>query len=194
MATQNLWAYETPHSFPEPPTAWTALHLACMGGHDRVVRFLVDTAMMDVAQRDAQGKTGFDHARENGHWEIVEWLETHGERHEAQQTLRERWIEVRRKEDHLSRKEAALEEKMAALRLENQSLRDQVRVAENNKMVQAQNFANELNVLRNTIGTQSRMIVTLNQMIAMLDRQNRFRSGYPAAPLPTANPYLFRWS
>jgi len=59
----------------EPRTGWTALHLACIAGHEPVVRFLVDTARMYFAQRDAQGMTPLDHARQNGHFVIAEWLD-----------------------------------------------------------------------------------------------------------------------
>ena len=50
-----------------------------MGGHDDVVRFLVDTAKVNIFQPDLMGRTALTHARENGHPEIADWLNEQNE-------------------------------------------------------------------------------------------------------------------
>ena len=53
---------------------WTAYHLACMTGHDDVIKYLIDTVGIDILKKDYENKTGLDHAKQNGHQNIVSWL------------------------------------------------------------------------------------------------------------------------
>lgn len=53
---------------------YTPLHFACMGGYEDIVRFLVDTAKVKIHTQDRQRKTAVDHARQNGHHKIADWL------------------------------------------------------------------------------------------------------------------------
>jgi ankyrin repeat protein len=55
------------------PEGWSALHVACHGGHRRVVRLLVDKGW-DVDARDANGRTPSQLAEQAGHAEVVEVL------------------------------------------------------------------------------------------------------------------------
>ena len=55
---------------------WTALHLACMGGHEDVIKYLVNIVTVDIFKKDYENKTGIEHAWQNGHQHIVQWLST----------------------------------------------------------------------------------------------------------------------
>eukprot|EP01083_Nonionella_stella_P091559 256049_1 len=52
----------------------TALHLACMGGHERVIQYLINVVKVDIFTEDYEKKTGLDYALQNGHHAIVSWL------------------------------------------------------------------------------------------------------------------------
>eukprot|EP00486_Rosalina_sp_Unknown_P003727 CAMPEP_0201576528 /NCGR_PEP_ID=MMETSP0190_2-20130828/22394_1 /ASSEMBLY_ACC=CAM_ASM_000263 /TAXON_ID=37353 /ORGANISM="Rosalina sp." /LENGTH=667 /DNA_ID=CAMNT_0048007477 /DNA_START=769 /DNA_END=2772 /DNA_ORIENTATION=- len=53
---------------------WTPLHLACMGGHENVIKYLINTVKVDIFKKDYENKTGLEHAWQNGHQTIVSWL------------------------------------------------------------------------------------------------------------------------
>ncbi len=53
----------------------TALHCVCYEGHLEVVQYLIFEVKADKTIRDLQKKTPLDYARENGHKDIVGWLE-----------------------------------------------------------------------------------------------------------------------
>ena len=52
----------------------TALHGACHGGYEDVVKYLINNVKVDILNGDDAGKTGSDYARENGHKSIAMWL------------------------------------------------------------------------------------------------------------------------
>eukprot|EP00484_Ammonia_sp_Unknown_P007644 CAMPEP_0197073520 /NCGR_PEP_ID=MMETSP1384-20130603/210648_1 /TAXON_ID=29189 /ORGANISM="Ammonia sp." /LENGTH=829 /DNA_ID=CAMNT_0042512357 /DNA_START=151 /DNA_END=2637 /DNA_ORIENTATION=+ len=41
---------------------WTPLHLACMGGHENVIKYLINTVKVDIFKKDYENKTGLEHA------------------------------------------------------------------------------------------------------------------------------------
>eukprot|EP01083_Nonionella_stella_P200917 735368_1 len=53
---------------------WTPLHLACMGGHENVIKYLINIVKVDIFKKDYENKTGLEHAWQNGHQTIVSWL------------------------------------------------------------------------------------------------------------------------
>eukprot|EP01083_Nonionella_stella_P140836 432752_1 len=53
---------------------WTPLHLACMGGHETVIKYLINVVKVDIFKKDYENKTGLEHAWQNGHQTIVSWL------------------------------------------------------------------------------------------------------------------------
>ena len=53
---------------------WTPLHLACMGGHENVIKYLINVVKVDIFKKDYENKTGLEHAWQNGHQTIVSWL------------------------------------------------------------------------------------------------------------------------
>eukprot|EP01083_Nonionella_stella_P039033 106149_1 len=53
---------------------WTPLHLACMGGHETVIKYLINVVKVDIFKKDYENKTGLEHAWQNGHQAIVAWL------------------------------------------------------------------------------------------------------------------------
>ena len=53
---------------------WNPLHLACMCGHETVIKYLIDTVKVDIFKTDYENKTGLEHAWSNGHQKIVSWL------------------------------------------------------------------------------------------------------------------------
>jgi len=53
---------------------WTPLHLACMGGHENVIKYLIERVKVDIFKKDYENKTGLEHAWQNGHQTIVSWL------------------------------------------------------------------------------------------------------------------------
>jgi len=53
---------------------WTPLHLACMGGHENVIKYLINVVKVDIFKKDYENKTGLEHAWQNGHQSIVSWL------------------------------------------------------------------------------------------------------------------------
>jgi len=53
---------------------WTLLHIACRGGHEEVVKFLVLTADADVFREDSEGKTAQQHATESENESLIAWL------------------------------------------------------------------------------------------------------------------------
>jgi len=55
---------------------WTPFHLACMGGHYKVIKFLVNHCKVDVLKKDYENKTGLEHAWQNGHTNMIGWLST----------------------------------------------------------------------------------------------------------------------
>ena len=52
----------------------TILHFACMGGHEDIARYLVDTIKVDIFRKDNDNKTAMDYAVQNGHQSIAEWM------------------------------------------------------------------------------------------------------------------------
>ena len=56
-----------------PPTKWSALHLAAMGGHADVVDALLAAGAAPVC-RDGRGRTPAYHARRHGHHELASRL------------------------------------------------------------------------------------------------------------------------
>jgi ankyrin repeat protein len=53
---------------------WTPLHLACMGGHVNVIKYLIYTVKVDIFKKDYENKSGLEHAWASGHQNIVSWL------------------------------------------------------------------------------------------------------------------------
>lgn len=53
---------------------WTPLHLACMGGYEHVIKYLIECVKVDIFKKDYENKTGLEHAWQNGHQQIVSWL------------------------------------------------------------------------------------------------------------------------
>ena len=53
---------------------WTPFHLACMGGYENVIKYLVETMKVDILKEDGEHKTGLEHAWMNGHQDVVSYL------------------------------------------------------------------------------------------------------------------------
>jgi len=60
---------------------WTLLHIACRGGHEEVVKFLVLTADADVFREDSEGKTAQQHATESENESLIAWLRMYISKH-----------------------------------------------------------------------------------------------------------------
>jgi len=45
-----------------------------MGGHYKVIKFLVTQCKVDVLKKDNENKTGLEHAWQNGHTNLIGWL------------------------------------------------------------------------------------------------------------------------
>ena len=45
-----------------------------MGGHSRVIKYLIEKVKVDIFKKDYENKTGLEHAWQNGHQNIVSWL------------------------------------------------------------------------------------------------------------------------
>ena len=58
----------------ESTGGWTPLHLACMGGHEDTVKYLVEEIKVDVHKKDLENKNALEHARQNKHQSIVSSL------------------------------------------------------------------------------------------------------------------------
>jgi len=80
LAYQHLMNVKNPQEIVDFVNAgdgvngWTPLHLACMGGHENVIKFLINTVKVDIFKKDYENKTGLEHAWQNGHQTIVSWL------------------------------------------------------------------------------------------------------------------------
>ena len=53
---------------------WTALHLACMNGHENVIKYLINNVKVDIWKKDLQNMTAMEHAWQNGHQTVVSYL------------------------------------------------------------------------------------------------------------------------
>ena len=53
---------------------WSALHLACIEGHDDVVKYLVDDINVDIWNNDKHNKRAINYAWDNGNLSIAVWL------------------------------------------------------------------------------------------------------------------------
>merc|ERR1719385_275751 len=53
---------------------WTPFHLACVGGHGNVVKYLTDVVKVDIFKEDHDNKTGRIHAKCNNFEEISSFL------------------------------------------------------------------------------------------------------------------------
>eukprot|EP01084_Bolivina_argentea_P039648 73260_1 len=53
---------------------WTPLHLACMGGHKNVIKYLIEIMKVDINKKDRENKSAVEHAWQNGHQSVVNWL------------------------------------------------------------------------------------------------------------------------
>ena len=51
---------------------YTALHMACKGGHVEVAKFLVNTAKADITKQDFDGNTGLEYLSENSR-SLIDW-------------------------------------------------------------------------------------------------------------------------
>lgn len=49
----------------------TALHFACMGGHENIVNYIIDTIGISPYTKDASGRTAFEDAVEKGHLHLL---------------------------------------------------------------------------------------------------------------------------
>jgi len=80
LAYQHLMNVKNPQEIVDFVNAgdgvngWTPLHLACMGGHENVIKFLINVVKVDIFKKDYENKTGLEHAWQNGHQTIVSWL------------------------------------------------------------------------------------------------------------------------
>ena len=54
----------------------TPLHLACIGGYEDTVKYLVETMNVDLFRRNMMGKSALNEADRNGHKSIAKWLST----------------------------------------------------------------------------------------------------------------------
>ena len=55
----------------------TPFHLACIEGHENVIKYLIEKVKVDIFKKDFENRTGIDHACQNGHGTIVPWLMSH---------------------------------------------------------------------------------------------------------------------
>ena len=76
----DVWHRPHPHTH-QPHTrnhltaaGWTPLHFACMNGHTKTAKWLVELARASPSVRDANGATPLFYAACHGHLEIVQWL------------------------------------------------------------------------------------------------------------------------
>jgi len=53
---------------------WTPLHLACIGGHEEVAKFLIINAKVSVQKRDFANKTALYYASKSGNASLRSWL------------------------------------------------------------------------------------------------------------------------
>merc|ERR1711994_192221 len=73
LAYQHLMNVKNPQEIVDFVNAgdgvngWTPLHLACMGGHENVIKFLINVVKVDIFKKDYENKTGLEHAWQNGH-------------------------------------------------------------------------------------------------------------------------------
>ncbi len=45
-----------------------------MGGHENVIKYLINIVKVDIFKKDYENKTGLEHAWQKGHQTIVSWL------------------------------------------------------------------------------------------------------------------------
>ncbi|ETO30508.1 hypothetical protein RFI_06610 [Reticulomyxa filosa] len=65
---RQVKSWESIHKFMhsgDSVNGWTPFHLACMGGHIQVIKFLIEEVGVDIFQKDNANKTGLDHAWQN---------------------------------------------------------------------------------------------------------------------------------
>ena len=53
---------------------WTASHHAAMGGYIDIIEYLLEICYVDLLKKDFENKTASQHAWENDHNELAEWL------------------------------------------------------------------------------------------------------------------------